>query len=215
MKEFMQMLMDEAIDNSWSAEADRKVYEEERVQPSMRHQYRRHTVRQRRRWNAKAKAYTMPKCGIRPVQLREMCAKKVPESDKLIVMSEKEAYHWRHVDRAYGLWSREEASRIRHPKAALDKAIDEFEFEQSALSDNEFEFDESFIFEGEKLSSLDSLNIFEELELPEDIDIWRELDELIDDGDLYFTPDGGLYIASVEAFNFICEHQDEILKIIS
>lgn len=214
---FATMLMYDAIDTSIaSAEAKQKINENDEPITVDFHNRHRHTVQERRKHNAKAKAYIRPECGIWPAKIREMQALNMPGADKLIVYSAKGINHERHLEHAYDVWSREEAKRERHPKNIIDDALEEFELERLNAKKVD-DIDESFVFTGETLSTFESLEIFENMpndEFAEFAD-WRKMDELIDNGELYFTPQGGLYIASTQAFNFVCEHQDAVLALIS
>lgn len=209
---FVEMLMSDAIDLSWSSEAERKVNEEVadnivNLQEHRRHR-RHHTVPERRRWDAKAKAYCMPKCGLRPAQIRAL---PKSESEKLITISRKEFDQIRHSDRAYSVWSRAEAKRVRHPKTELINAIDEFELEEQDSDEPDFDEDKDV------LSTDESLEVISEMKCPIGMDPaeWILISEMLNDGELYFTSFGGLFVASPAAFKFVCEHQESVFSLIS
>ena len=231
MSDFASMLMMDAIDLSWNHHAEEKAMQSD-TQNSLeqpKKNYRHHTtVPERRKSKALAKKYEMPKCGIRYAMLREMASKDPHFWYNFSAYSEKESKQVLHNIRSYNAWSKREAMRIRHPKAFLEACLEDFELE---MLDNEslkepdfFESEAVYLFgidsDPEYLSSYYSLTKFEDMWncgmfssfSTEDI---QQLDELIDDGDVFLFPSGGIYLASPEAVKFACEHEELFLSLIS
>lgn len=209
MNNFVAMILHDAIDQTMdSPEANQKINEPEKAVIVDLSRRRHHTVQERRKWDAKEKAYIMPKCGLRPTKIREMWAMKAPGSECLTLVSEKDMNQYKHDVRAYEVWSREEAKRDRHPKATLEAIIDEYEATRSDNGPGDFDFIEYLEFIDHDIEN--NLNT----SLQED-NVWDEMNDLVSRGDLYFPPKGGMFVASGDAFQFVCEHQSEVLGLIS
>ena len=229
MSDFASMLMMEAIDLTWNHNADEKAMQNDHLfhEQSKKSYHRHHTVPERRRSKALAKKYEMPQCGIRYAKLRELAASNPEIWNKYTAFSEKESNQVLHSIRGYNVWSKQEAMRIRHPKAFLEACLEDIELEmldQESIEEPEFlEMKEVITFSDgqmDELSSYYSLDKFEEMWNSGKFSHYsseaiHQLDELIDEGEIFLFRNGGIYLASPEAVKFACEHEELILSLIA
>ena len=196
-------------DFSWPEEAEFKASEEEiDTSKSVNNYGHRHTVAERRKANAKAKKYHMPRCGIRHSRIRELQSTNPNDLKGVDIFSQFEMNQFMRYSRIYNHLSREEAMHENHPKAKIQEILLEMNEPEEIVNEHEvkIEFPELY-------STFASFKIFEKIIKKMHFGMWSILDMFFKDGDMFFTTDGEVIFYSDKAIKYAKEHYKELMKL--